>query len=195
MLVCCCTGSQGPVWTVGGLLPCSRVSWNLACYQNTSHQSVFCTGASWPSPQQTDLPRKALILCKSWKFERWILAYTGVEFKGVPSITSSISALKSGLGMCLYHWCAPVLLVPWEYDPVCLASSEGSGGVTPDSCSPELTLDPVAYSGGPSASAQRHRLLPCSNRILTFVILSGVFTPISPKPIEERENSAATALE
>lgn len=85
------TGSQGPVWTVGGLLPCS---------------------------------------CKSWKFERWILAYTGVEFKGVSSITSSISALKSGLGMCLYHWCALVLLVPWEYDPVCLAGSEGSVGVS-----------------------------------------------------------------
>lgn len=33
-----------------------------------------------------------------------------------------------GLGMCLYHWCALVLLAPWEYDPVCLASSEGSGG-------------------------------------------------------------------
>lgn len=98
--------------------------------------------------------------------------------------------------MCLYLWCALVLLVPREYDPVCLASSEGlGGGVTPDSCSPELTLDPVAYSGGPSASAQRHRLFPCSNRILTFVILSGVFTPILPKPIEGRENSAATALE
>lgn len=83
--------------------------------------------ASRPSPQQTDLPRKALVLCKSWKFERWILAYTGVEFKGVSSITSSISALKSGLGMCLYHWCALVLLVPGEYDPVCPASSEGSG--------------------------------------------------------------------
>lgn len=37
-------------------------------------------------------------------------------------------------------------------------------------------------------------MFPGSNRILNFVILSVVFTPILPKPIEERANSAATAL-
>lgn len=96
MLVWCWTGSQGPVWTAGGLFPCSRASWNLACYQNT--------GASQPSPQQTDLPRKALILCKSRTFERWILAYTGVEFKGVSSITSSISVVWECVCTSGVHW-------------------------------------------------------------------------------------------
>lgn len=38
---------------------------------------------------------------------------------------------------------------------------------------------------GPGPSPQRH--FPHWNRIPTFVMLSGVFTPILPKPIEERE--------
>lgn len=188
MLVWRCTGSQGPVWTAGGLLPCSRASWILACYQNT--------GASRPSPQQTDLPRKALILCKSRTFEQWILAYTGVEFKGVSSITSSISVVWECVCTSGVHWFywPPENMTLFALQAVKGGGRKEGGCFNPDSCSPELTLDPVAYSGGPSASAQRHRLFPCSNRILTFVILSGVFTPISPKPIEERENSAATAL-
>lgn len=69
------------------------------------------------------------------------------------------------------------------------------GEVRPGSCSPELTLDPVSYGGGLRGSAQRHRWFPGSNRIPNFVILSVVFTPILPKPIEKRANSAATAFE
>lgn len=65
---------------------------------------------------------------------------------------------------------------------------------TPDSSSPESTPDPGVHGGGPAASPQRRRLFPRSNRIPTLVILSGVFTPILPKPIEERANSAATDL-
>lgn len=86
-------------------------------------------------------------------------------------------------------WHAPVLLVPWVCDPVSLAGREGRGHVgsrgvcSPDSSSPEPTPDPLVHGGGPLPSLKGAVCFPGSNRIPTFAILSGVFTPISPKPI------------
>lgn len=82
----------------------------------------------------------------------------------------------------------------WSPGCVTLFPLQAQRGGTSDSPSPEPTPDPGFRGGGPGASAQRRRLFPGSNRIPTFVILSGVFTPILPKLIEERANSAATDL-
>lgn len=64
-----------------------------------------------------------------------------------------------------------------------------------EAATPHLSRHPISeFTVGPTPSPQRRCLYPRSNRVPTFVILSAVFTPILPKPIEERANSAATDL-
>lgn len=131
-------------------------------------------------------------------YSRWNLAYTGVEetFTSSDRNSGPLPWRKSSntCGLTRLHWlawCALVLLVPRACDPVPLAGRErGHSWLL-------LTwADTRSHRSrwGPAASAQRRRLFPGSNRIPTFVILSGVFTPILPKPIEKRANSAATDL-
>lgn len=58
---------------------------------------------------------------------------------------------------------------------------------TSDSSSPEWTPDPGVHSRAPLPLLKGAVCFPWSNTIPTFVMLSGVFTPILPKPIVEGE--------
>lgn len=137
-------------------------------------------------------------------FSRWNLAYTGVEGKKICFLFSPLQTkilvffTEQSLLWCVYICvCTSWPGVPRFYQShgcVTPFPSQAEREGTPDSSSPESTPDPRVHCGGPSASPQRHRLFPGSNKIPPFMILSGVFTPILPKPIEERANSAATDL-
>lgn len=125
-------------------------------------------------------------------YSRWNLAYTGVEGKKICFLFSPLqtkipffSLNKVYYGVCVctsLAQCALLLLVPWVCDHVSLAGRERAG--TPDCSSPELTPDPGVHGGAPLPLLRAAVCFPHWNRIPTFVMLSGVFTPILPKPIE-----------